>query len=120
MSLPVGIAAPHGATAAEWAEKWFGGPTRPKVTKTTVGTASAVLLEANPRRIFWRIRNRSAGNVYIELDAPAVVATSELLGPAGGAASMSVQQDGEAVAHEIRAIADLAASPVWVYEVIRV
>lgn len=109
---------PFDRSAAEFAERWFGGPTRPLITRATVGTSSGVLLANNPKRVFWRIRNRSAGNVYLDIDQPASTTLSEILPPNGGAASMAVQDDGEAVAHEIRAIADLAASAVWVYEVL--
>lgn len=104
-------------SAHEWSKLYFGADTRAEITRTTVGTAASVLLKNNPRRIFWRIRNRSAGEVYIDIAADPSTTDSDVLAPSGGQAYASVTQDGEVVSWEVRAVAALAGSKVWVYEV---
>lgn len=124
--MPIGTPAPGtepptpGAAAAEFGYDWFGRPTSSRRSRPTVGTSVGVLLKNDPRRLFYRIVNRSTGNVYIELTDQPVAATAEILGPNGGGVEVSVQEDGEAVTEAVNAIADLAGSQVHVYEMFAV
>lgn len=117
---PIGEPPDPGEAAALFTYRWFGALTFGRRTRPTVGTSVAVLLPNNPRRLFWRIQNRSAGNVYVEVGDQPVVGTAILIGPAGGFLESTVQEDGEQVAEAVNGIADLAASQLVVYEVIAV
>jgi len=109
-----------GATAAEFAQLRYGGPTRILITQRSIGITPSRLLDNNPRRIGWVAANLGTGTAAFSTD-PAVTLTTGLpLQPSGGAASMQVDEDGEAVAWEWYAIDSAAAQPFVVYEFIRV
>lgn len=114
------VLSPEGSTAALWAARWFGGPTRLVTRSVTVAAAATIILQNNPRRVFWQIINRSVNNVSLGFDNGVTVANGIPLAPSAGFATMAVQEDGEAVAYEVDGIADVAGSVVNVFEVMRV
>lgn len=117
---PIGEPPDPGEAAALFAYRWFGCLTFGRRTRPTAGTSVAQILSNNPRRLFWRIQNRSVGNVYVEVGDQPVVGTAILIGPTGGFLESTVQEDGEQVAEAVNGIADLASSQLVVYEVIAV
>jgi hypothetical protein len=78
------------------------------------------VLPNNPRRVFARILNLSAGNIFVDFKENPTSTTGIPIGPNGGFLEMSVEDDGEAVAWEVRGIAALAGSQLHVYTVERV
>ena len=111
---------PSGATAALWAQRWFGGPTRLRTFTITAGTSVATALKNNPKRLFWQIINRSTNNVSIGFDNTVTVAAGIPIAQLAGYASMAVQEDGEATMYEVDVIADTANSTLNVIELERV
>ena len=85
-----------------------------------MGLVPSRILVANPRRVFWQVINRSVNNVSFSWDNLVTIANGVPLAPQAGFASMAVQEDGEVVAYELIGIADVAASALFVVEVIRV
>jgi hypothetical protein len=114
------VADPAGSTAALWSAKWFGGPTRIQESRPIIQLTPTRILPNNPRRLFYQVINRSAANVSAGFDNSVTVANGIPLAPGAGFMSLAVQEDGEAVAWEVLGIADVAASALYVLEVIRV
>ena len=112
--------APDGSTAAQWAARWFGGPTQIRETRPVMGLTPSRIIPNNPRRVFWQVVNRSVNNVSFGFDNTVTTANGYPLAPSAGFASMAVQTDGEGVAYELIGIADVAPSSLVVFEVIRV
>lgn len=110
---------PLGATAAQWASKWFGGPTSLVISRPSMGVAVSRVLIQNPRRLFWQIFNLSVNSVSIGFDNALTLTNGVPLAPSAGWVSMAVQEDGEAVAYEVIGIASVAASSLYCVEVIR-
>lgn len=109
-----------GATAAEFAALRFGGPTRILITQRSIGTIPSRLLDNNPRRIGWIAANNGSAGISLSTD-PAVTTTTGLpVQGGGGAVSMQVDEDGEAVAWEWLAVSGAAAQAITVFEFIRV
>jgi len=112
-SPPPPLAAPAGASAAEFARNQFGGPTRLRFRVVTVTTTALELLANNPKRLFWAAMNRSVNAGGIWFDNEITTTNSFLVGANGGLATMDVREDGEAVAYRVTAIND-TASGTWV------
>lgn len=117
---PAALTPPAGATAAQWSAKWFGGPTRSRQISVTVLTTVTRILPNNPRRVFWSTMNRSVNDGSIGDSNELTFTTGQLLGALGGVASMAVQEDGEAVAHEVTGIQNAASGAWWVVEIERI
>jgi hypothetical protein len=111
---------PAGATAAEFAQRRFGGPTRLRSTTLSVGTTPTRLFQNNPRRVFWRAVNRSVNFGAIGFDQEFTAANGDLVGANGGSVSMDVNEDGEPVAWEVWTINDTAAGTWRLTEIERV
>ena len=111
---------PAGATAAEYAQARFGGPTRLLERDVTIGTAAAELLQNNPRRVAWLAQNRGANDISTSNARDVTTGVGFLLAATGGAQSMEVDEDGEAVTYDRYAISGVAGNVVHVIEVIRV
>lgn len=111
---------PPGATAAEFAENRFGGPTQFLETIVTVGVALVRLVPPNPRRVAWLAQNRGLTNVGFGFNREVAAATGFLLGAEGGVATANVETDGEGVTWEVFAISTVAGQSVRVLETIRV
>ncbi len=110
----------HGSTAYEFSLSRFGGPTRLETREVTVGTTAIELLINNPRRVFWQVMNRSLNPGSIGFNAGVTTTTGLYLGPTGGYASMSVEDDGEVVTYPVYGIATNPGSTFVIVEVMRV
>lgn len=109
-----------GATAAEFAQLRFGGPTRVNITLRTIGTLASRLLDNNPRRVGWVAANRGTSDGAFSTDPGVLTTTGLPLQASGGAVSMQVDEDGEAVAWEWYAVTGAAAQSFVVFEFVRV
>jgi hypothetical protein len=110
----------EGATAAEFAQNRFGGPTRVQSTSVTLSTTFGQILGGNPRRVFWTIINRGTTDVGIDTDPASSQATGILLAAGGGYASMDVTEDGESVAWPVYGASASGTPQVRILEVMRV
>jgi hypothetical protein len=97
--------------------KW-GKPTRlienPLIS--SVGTSATLILQNNPDRFHWLIINMSANTIYLAFDKDVSSTKGIILGGNGGYASMSADDDGESVCHEVWAVASGANSAVYAVE----
>ncbi len=114
------IALPAGATAAEFAAVRFGGPTEIKVFQVTVGTGTVRLVDNNPRRVFWIAINNGVNSGAISIRNDVTTGTGIPVQSNGGAVSMDVMEDGEAVAWEWFAITGAAGQNWTVFVIERV
>jgi hypothetical protein len=105
--------------AAEFSRKRFGRPTRLVVNPLvdSVGTSPVRVLANNPDRMMWLIINLSTNTVYLGFDPQVSSTRGIILGASGGYASMVIEDDGEAVAYEVWAVATGPNSPIYVIEV---
>ena len=105
--------------AREFSIKRFGFPTRPVENPVVdeVGTTAIVVLKNNPDRVFWLIMNLSDNIIYLALKSDVSSSKGIRLDPHGGYASMSAEEDGEAPAYEVHALATAAASNIYVLEI---
>jgi len=67
--------------------------------------------------VFWLVVNLSVNVVYIGFDSDVSATKGIWLDANGGWASMAVDEDGEAVAYGVHALATGAASAVYVLEI---
>ena len=84
---------------------------------SSIGTTVDTALKNNPDRVFWLIINLSGNVVYVALSRDVSTTKGIRLDPNGGWASMSADEDGEAVAYEVFAVATAAASAIYVLEI---
>lgn len=105
--------------AREVSEKRFGFPTRPveNPVVASVGTTVDEVLLNNPDRVFWIIVNLSANIIYVALKEDVSATKGIRLDANGGFTSMSADEDGEAVAYAVYALASGAASAIYVLEI---
>jgi len=105
--------------AREFTLKRFGFPTRAVENPViaSVGTTAAEILRNNPDRVFWLVINLSPNVVYGALSGDVSGSKGIRLDAYGGWASMSVEEDGEAVAYPVFAIATGADSAIYVLEI---
>lgn len=111
---------PEGATAAVYAAKRYGGPTKIVETDVLIGTTIASVLQNNPRRIFWTMVNNSANDLGFGFNRQVTTAVGFKLAGSGGVASMSVDEDGEAVTYDTFAIGGVAGNNIHLIEVVRI
>ena len=104
--------------AREFTLKRFGFPTRAVENPVTdsIGTSAEEILRNNPDRVFWLVVNLSSNVVYVALSEEVSATHGIRLDANGGWASMSVEEDGEAVAYAVHAKATGAASAIYVLE----
>jgi len=108
--------------AREFTLKRFGFPTRPveNPVAASVGTTAAEVLRNNPDRVAWLVVNLSANVVYVGFSGDVSSSKGIRLDPNGGYTSMSVEEDGEAVAYPVFAVATGADSAIYVLEIEKV
>lgn len=96
---------PRPGLAYQQTVKRFGAGVRlqPTYLTFTVANSPRPVLINDPDRIFWIIMNRSPYHLEIGFDDSFTLGTAILLPPNGGAAVMTVDEDGEAVTY-----------PVWI------
>lgn len=110
-------ALPPGATAAEYARKRYGSATRMRELRPAIGTTPTAALGQNPKRLFWQVVNTSVNSMSYGQDFSLSIANGLPLSPSGGGASMSVDEDAEAVTYPVLLTASIAASATYVIEV---
>ena len=105
--------------AREVSVKRFGFPTRPveNPVVNAVGVTVEEVLKNNPDRVFWVIINLSGNTVYVALSEEVSAIRGIRLDAGGGWVSMSADEDGEAVAYSVFALATGAASAIYVLEI---
>lgn len=81
-----------------------------------VGVAAVEILRQDPSRVAATIVNLSANHVYLSPVGEPSATAGVLLNPNGGEVSLWWEEDGEMVAWAWKAIADGAASAVFVLE----
>jgi len=92
----------------------IGFPSRPIINPVTdtVATTPTLILRNNPDRIFWLIVNLSTYDGYAGWDTQVSSSRGLLIPANGGYASASIEEDGELVIHEVRAI-NIGGSGTW-------
>jgi hypothetical protein len=111
---------PAGATAAVYAARRYGGPTRIREVRVAIGVAVTPILGNNPKRLFWLLSNVSVNAMAYGQDFSLTLTNGLPLAPSGGGVSMSVDEDAEAVCYPVNAIAAVAASATYAVEVERI
>ncbi|NIQ91313.1 MAG: hypothetical protein GWN93_20815 [Deltaproteobacteria bacterium] len=84
----------------------------------TVGTSVVRVLPNNPNRLAFVIVNLSSNNVYVAWDLAVSTTRGVLLTPNGGSLTVVYEEDFETACWELFAIADGAASSIFVPEVV--
>lgn len=107
-------------TAGRFATLRYGGPTRPVESTVLVGTVPTRILKNNPRRVAWRMWNRSGNSIDLGLDGTVTAGAGVPLTAATGFAESDVEIEGEEVLHEVFGVSSAASSAVRVMEVERV
>jgi len=104
--------------AREFTLKRFGFPTRAVENPVTdeLGTSAKPVLKNNPDRVFWLIINLGANVGYVALSGDVSSSKGVRLDTYGGWASMSAEEDGEAVAYEVHGVAPTGTSAIYVLE----
>ena len=105
--------------AREFSLKRFAFPTRAVENPviSSIGTTAKEALKNNPDRVFWLIINLSGNTVYVALSEDVGATKGIRLDANGGYACMSAEEDGEAAAYEVYAVATGAASAIYVLEI---
>lgn len=98
----------------------FGVKTRTRATAPgfQVGTSIVQVLRQNPNRLAAVIINLSANAVYVSPDGITSATHGISLSPSGGALTLLWNEDFDMVGYEWNAIAAVAASDVFVLEVL--
>ena len=105
--------------AREFTLKRFGFPTRAVENPVTaeLKTSAEPVLKNNPDRVFWLIINLGANVGFVALSSDVGPTKGVRLDTYGGWASMSVEEDGEAVAYEVHGVAPAGTSEIYVLEI---
>jgi len=117
---PTNVVRGDETTAGRFAIARFGGPTTTLTTTRTLGTTVSHVLRNNPRRVAYRIFNRSANNLDLSFSSDVTSGTGIPLSAATGYAEADVEVEGELVIQEVHGISSAASSSVLVIEVLRV
>ena len=108
------------ATATRYSIARYGGPTTVVVTTRTLGTTVSRVVLNNPRRVAYRIFNRSVNNVDLSFTSDVTTGTGIPLAASTGVAEADVEIEGELVIQEVLGISSAASTSVLVIEVMRV
>jgi len=117
---PTNVVRGDETTAGRFSIARYGGPTTSQTTTKTIGTSVSHLLRNNPRRVAYRIFNRSANSIDLSFTSDVTVGTGIPLSASTGFAEADVEIEGELVIQEVHAVASAASSTVLVIEVLRV
>jgi len=107
-------------TAGRFAIARYGGPTTVVVTTRTLGTTVSHVVRNNPRRVAYRIFNRSVNSVDLSFTSDVTTGTGIPLAASTGIAEADVEIEGELVIQEVHGISSAASTTILVIEVIRV
>jgi len=117
---PTSVVRGDETTAGRFAIARFGGPTTTLTITRTLGTTVSHVLRNNPRRVAYRIFNRSANSIDLSFTSDVTSGTGIPLSPGTGFAEADVEIEGELVIQEVHGISSAASSSVLVIEVLRV
>lgn len=109
---------PRGAVLEFMAQR-FGGLVSARTSVVTAGVAAVELVGGNPERVALTIQNLGTGEVFIHPTGEPTASNGIRLGASGGLISVSVLEDGVMSAYGWRVLGTIAATPVFVVEVIR-
>jgi len=107
-------------TAGRFSIARFGGPTTTLTTTRTLGTTVSHVIRNNPRRVAYRIFNRSANSVDLSFTSDVTTGAGIPLSASTGYAEADVAIEGELVIQEVHGISSAASSTVLVIEILRV
>jgi hypothetical protein len=97
----------------------FQGRTSLSESVVIVPLTPVTLLSGNPNRVSYLIQNRGAASILLQWSPGSPAARGFLLEPNGGWFSMSWEEDGEVTGYEVSGLALVAASTLYVQEVLR-
>jgi len=107
-------------TAGRFSIARFGGPTTTLTTTRTLGTTVSHVIRNNPRRVAYRIFNRSANSIDLSFTSDVTTGNGIPLSASTGYAEADVAIEGELVIQEVHGISSSASSTVLVIEILRV
>ena len=117
---PTNVVRGDETTAGRFSIARFGGPTTTLTTTRTLGTTVSHVIRNNPRRVAYRIFNRSANSIDLSFSSDVTVGTGIPLSASTGYAEADVAIEGEMVIQEVHGISSAASSTVLVIEILRV
>jgi len=107
-------------TAGRYSIARFGGPTTTLTTTRTLGTTVSHVIRNNPRRVAYRIFNRSVNSIDLSFTSDVTTGNGIPLSASTGYAEADVNIEGELVIQEVHGISSAASSTVLVIEILRV
>ena len=107
-------------TAGRFSIARFGGPTTTLTTTRTLGTTVSHVIRNNPRRVAYRIFNRSTNSIDLSFTSDVTTGNGIPLSASTGYAEADVAIEGELVIQEVHGISSAASSTVLVIEILRV
>jgi hypothetical protein len=107
-------------TAGRFSIARFGGPTTTLTTTRTLGTTVSHVIRNNPRRVAYRIFNRSVNSIDLSFSSDVTTGAGIPLSASTGYAEADVNIEGELVIQEVHGISSAASSTVLVIEILRV
>jgi len=117
---PTNVVRGDETTAGRFSIARFGGPTTTLTTTRTLGTTVSHVIRNNPRRVAYRIFNRSANSIDLSFTSDVTAGAGIPLSASTGYAEADVAIEGEMVIQEVHGISSAASSTVLVIEILRV
>ena len=117
---PTNVVRGDETTAGRFSIARFGGPTTTLTTTRTLGTTVSHVIRNNPRRVAYRIFNRSANSIDLSFTSDVTTGNGIPLSASTGYAEADVAIEGEMVIQEVHGISSAASSTVLVIEILRV
>ena len=117
---PTNVVRGDETTAGRFSIARFGGPTTTLTTTRTLGTTVSHVIRNNPRRVAYRIFNRSANSIDLSFTSDVTTGNGIPLSASTGYAEADVAIEGELVIQEVHGISSSASSTVLVIEILRV
>ena len=117
---PTNVVRGDETTAGRFSIARFGGPTTTLTTTRTLGTTVSHVIRNNPRRVAYRIFNRSNNAVDLSFSSDVTTGNGIPLSASTGYAEADVAIEGEMVIQEVHGISSAASSTVLVIEILRV
>ena len=117
---PTNVVRGDETTAGRFSIVRFGGPTTTLTTTRTLGTTVSHVIRNNPRRVAYRIFNRSVNSIDLSFTSDVTTGNGIPLSASTGYAEADVNIEGELVIQEVHGISSAASSTVLVIEILRV
>lgn len=112
-------AGPSRTAGEDFSFREFGGSTRRRERRVTVGTVMAQILANNPDRVRWLIQNRSSVDGALSYSQQGTVGNSLLLTANGGYVMSAVRDDGDVTGDEVFGVSNAAGASWYVLEILR-